>query len=55
LGGHQKGFFGRRIRHQLDVFRHAMNVAATNQALAEPLVATTEAFVRAECGRISHD
>jgi hypothetical protein len=30
-----------------------MKVAATNQAFADPLVATTEAFVRAGCGRIS--
>jgi hypothetical protein len=36
LGGHQKVFFGRRIRHQLDDFRHAMNVAATNLAFDEP-------------------
>jgi hypothetical protein len=31
-----------------------MKVAATNQAFADPLVATTEAFVRADAGEF-HD
>jgi hypothetical protein len=51
LGGHQKGFFyGRRVHFQLDAFRRPMKAAATNQAFADPLVATTPAFVRAGAG-----
>jgi hypothetical protein len=54
-GDIRRVFLGRRIRHQLDKFRHAMNVAATTQAFAEPLVATTDAFVRADAGGFYDD
>jgi hypothetical protein len=55
LGGHQKGsFYGRRVHRQLDDFRRPMKAAATNQAFADPLVATTQAFVRADAGEL-HD
>jgi hypothetical protein len=56
LGGHQKGsFYGRRVHCQLDAFRRPMKAAATNQAFADPLVATTPAFVRADRRGIHHD
>jgi hypothetical protein len=56
LGGHQKGsFFGRRS-HSINSINSAarQKVAATNQAFADPLVATTAAFVRADAGEF-HD
>jgi hypothetical protein len=57
LGGHQKGsFFGRRGTSTSSIdFRHPARMAATNQAFAEPLVATTAVFVRADRGGIHHD
>jgi hypothetical protein len=55
FGGTSEGFFsGRRVHCQLDDFRRPMKAAATNQAFADPLVATTEAFVRADAGEF-HD
>jgi len=55
FGGTSEGFFsGRRVHYQLDAFRRPMKAAATNQAFADPLVATTAAFVRADAGEF-HD
>jgi hypothetical protein len=56
FGGTSEGFFsGRRVHCQLDAFRRPMKAAATNQAFADPLVATTAAFVRADRRGIYHD
>ena len=57
LGGTSEGFFLRPppLLHQLDRFPPPEQTAVTNQAFADPLVATTEAFVRADREGIHHD
>jgi hypothetical protein len=56
FGGTSEGFVcGRRVHCQLDDFRRPMKAVATNQAFADPLVATTQAFVRADRRGIHHD
>ena len=55
FGGTSEGLVsGRRVHCQLDDFRRPMKAAATIQAFADPLVATTAAFVRADAGEF-HD
>jgi hypothetical protein len=51
LGGHQRVLSAAAAFTVSSMISAApMKVAATNQAFADPLVATTEAFVRAGCG-----
>src|SRR5690349_8094206 len=48
--GTSEGFSSAAVFTISSMIRHATNVAATTQAFAEPLVATTGALVRADAG-----